>query len=106
MVEPARGQVYWVNVGGIGRKPWLVVSNNRRNRTLQSVLAVRITTTRKYAGMPTVVALAHQDPLAGYVMCDDIWPLYRDEIAEGAGAVAGPTMRAVNDALKVALALP
>jgi mRNA interferase MazF len=106
MVEPARGQVYWADVAGIGRKPWLIVSNNRRNQNLPSVLAVRITTTGKYAGMPTVVSLTSNDPLQGFVMCDDIWPVYRDEIAESAGALASRTMHAVNDALKAALALP
>lgn len=106
MVELARGQVYWADVAGIGRKPWLVVSNNQRNRNLDSVLAARITTTGKYAGMPTVVSLTHNDPLVGYVVCDDLWPVYREEVAESAGAVAPPTMRAVNEALKAVLAIP
>lgn len=106
MIEPARGQIYWAEVGGVGRKPWLVVSNNRRNRQLESVLAVRITTTDRYAGMPTVVRLTQDDPLVGYVVCDDLGPIYRDEIAKSAGAVSGRTMLAVSDALRVALALP
>ncbi len=106
MAELARGQVYWADVAGIGRKPWLVVSNNQRNRHLDSVLAVRITTTGRYAGMPTVVSLSHNDPLVGYVMCDDIWPIYRDEVSDSAGALAQPTMRAVSQALKAALSIP
>jgi mRNA interferase MazF len=101
-----RGQVYWAEVAGVGRKPWLVVSNNRRNRNLGSVLAVRITTTGRYSGMPTVVALSHDDPLVGFVICDDVWPIYRTWIVEPAGALARRTMLAVNDALKVALAIP
>lgn len=105
MIEPARGQVFWAEVAGVGRKPWLVVSNNRRNRHLASVLAVRITTTDRYAGMPTVVPLAQDDPLVGYVVCDDIGPIYRDEIVKSAGALSGRTMLAVNDALRAALAI-
>lgn len=106
MTEPARGQVYWAEVAGVGRKPWLVVSNNRRNRQLESILAVRITTTDRYAGMPTVVRLTHDDPLVGYVVCDDLGPIYRDEIVELAGALSGRTMLAVNGALRIALAIP
>ncbi|GLH98357.1 type II toxin-antitoxin system PemK/MazF family toxin [Phytohabitans aurantiacus] len=104
-MDPARGQVYWAEVGGIGRKPWLVVSNNRRNKHLQSVLAVRITTTDRHAGMPTVVPLSQDDPLVGYVVCDDLGPVYRDEIVEAAGALSGRTMLAVNAALRVALGI-
>lgn len=106
MTEPARGQVFWAEVAGVGRKPWLVVSNNRRNRQLESILAVRITATDRYAGMPTVVPLTHDDPLVGYVVCDDLGPLYRDEIVESAGALSGRTMLAVNGALRIALAIP
>ncbi|MGN9905968.1 type II toxin-antitoxin system PemK/MazF family toxin [Phytohabitans sp. LJ34] len=105
MIEPARGQVYWAEVAGVGRKPWLVVSNNRRNRNLESVLAVRITTTDRHASMPTVVRLTHDDPLVGYVVCDDLGPIYRDEIVEAAGALSGHTMLAVNGALRIALAI-
>jgi mRNA interferase MazF len=106
MTEPARGRVYWAEVSGIGRKPWLVVSNNRRNRSLQSVLAVRVTTSNRHAGMPTVVALSRDDPLVGFAVCDDLGPLFRDEIVADAGAVSSRTMASINDALKVALAIP
>jgi len=104
--QPSRGQVYWADVGSVGRKPWLVVSNNRRNHNLDSFLAVRITTTSRFAGMPTVVALGRDDPVEGFVMCDDLLPIYRDEIIESAGALAAATMKAVNDALRAALAIP
>jgi mRNA interferase MazF len=105
MIQPARGQVYWADIGSIGRKPWLVVSNNHRNRHLDCVIAVRITTTDRHRGIPTVVPLGQGDPLAGFVMCDDIGPVYRDEIVEAAGALSGRTMAAVNRALEAALAV-
>jgi mRNA interferase MazF len=43
VTAPLRGQIFHVDLGH-GRKPWLVVSNNARNRNLDSVLAARITT--------------------------------------------------------------
>ena len=41
---PQRGQVYRCDLG-YGLKPWLVVSNNIRNRLLDDVIAIRLTTT-------------------------------------------------------------
>ncbi|HWE88048.1 MAG TPA: type II toxin-antitoxin system PemK/MazF family toxin [Pseudonocardiaceae bacterium] len=101
-----RGQVYCTDVGH-GRKPWLVVSNNRRNRALNTVLAARITTTDK-SGVPTAVPLGSADPLVGYILADDLEQLYDDEVAEGtySGAISPGTMLKVNTALALALGLP
>jgi mRNA interferase MazF len=90
---------------GHGLKPWVVVSNNVRNRNLDAVLAARITTTDKNAHIPTVVGLGHDDPLVGYVLCDDLVQLYGDELTRPLGVLSVGTMRAVSDGLKVALAL-
>lgn len=105
MTAPSRGQVYSVDLGH-GRKPWLVVSNNARNRNLESVLAARITTTRKYRELPTVIALTADDPLVGFVLCDDIVQLYRDELTRMLGTLSPATIKAVSDGLRIALALP
>lgn len=88
---------------GHGAKPWLVVSNNARNRNLETVLAARIPTTSKHATAPTVVALSSADPLVGYVVVDDLVQLYRDELTVAVGALSATTMRAVSDALRIAL---
>jgi mRNA interferase MazF len=71
----------------IGRKPYLVVSNNRGNRNLPSVLAVRITTSNK-PEIPSVVALGAGDPLVGSVLCDEVGPLWEDEVQADAGALS------------------
>ncbi|MGH8962210.1 MAG: type II toxin-antitoxin system PemK/MazF family toxin [Jatrophihabitantaceae bacterium] len=105
MTTPVRGQVFRVDLGH-GPKPWLIISNNARNRNLESVLAARITTTRKHAAIPTVVPLSGSDPLTGFVLCDDLVQLYRDELAAPMGALGPSTMRAVGIGLRVALALP
>jgi mRNA interferase MazF len=99
-----RGQVFRVDLG-YGAKPWLIVTNNSRNRHLDSVLAVRITTTGRHAHHPTVIALTHTDPLTGFVLCDDLVPLYRDELTAPLGTLAPATMAAVSDGLRVALSL-
>lgn len=55
-----RSQTYRVDLGH-GPKPWVILSNNSRNRNLDTVLAARITTTSKNAHVPTVVPLNAAD---------------------------------------------
>jgi mRNA interferase MazF len=102
---PVRGQVYRVDIG-YGAKPWLIVSNNRRNRILSDVLAVRITTTQKHADLPTWVPLSPSDPLVGHINADDVQQLERDELGELLGALAPGTLMQVNEALRLVFALP
>ena len=103
MTTPQRGQVYRADLG-YGAKPWLIVSNNSRNRTLSDVLAVRVTTTVKE--LPTWVRLGPADPLAGYVNTDNLETLGRDELGDYLGALCSESILRVNKALMVALALP
>jgi mRNA interferase MazF len=104
-MTPARGQVYWADIG-FGRKPWLVVSENGRNRRLDSLLAARVTTTMKTAFLPSHVLLPAGESLAGVVRCDDIEQLATDDLRGLAGALSRRTMVEVNEALRVALGLP
>lgn len=97
-----RGQVFRVDLGH-GHKPWVVLSNNARNRNLDTVLAARITTTSRSAHVPTVVALASADPLVGYVLVDDIVQLYHDELIRPVGTLSPATMHQISTALRIAL---
>lgn len=101
-VTPQRGQVYRCDLG-YGPKPWLVVSNNSRNRLLSDVIAVRLTTTVR--DLPTWVKLSPADPLAGYANADCIEQLGKDELGEYLGALTPASMRSVNQVLMIALAL-
>jgi mRNA interferase MazF len=103
-----RGQVYRVTISEeYGPKPYVVVSNNVRNRKLNSVLAVRVTTTDK-AHIPTAVPLQPGDPQVGYALADDIVEIYQEEWEAGTylGALLPQTILALNTALKQALAIP
>lgn len=100
-----RGRVYGAVLSHIGtEKFFLVVSNNRRNAHLHSMLAVRLTTTKK-PSLATMVTLGAEEPFAGTVVCDDIIELYDDEITRDLGALSAAAMQRVNEGLKVALAL-
>jgi mRNA interferase MazF len=89
---------------GNGRKPWLIVSNNARNRALQDCLAVRLTTSVK-PDLPTIIELGSADPLVGRVLCDDTALLYREDLEEDRGALSPQTMMKVAAGLRAALAL-
>jgi mRNA interferase MazF len=82
------------------------VSNNRRNRNLSDVLAVRITTTQKHIDLPTWVRLDPDDPLVGHINSDDLQQLGRDELGELLGVLSPRTLMRVNEALRLVLALP
>lgn len=102
MTAPLRGQVFRADLG-FGAKPWLIVSNNQRNRNLETVMAARITTTRKNAHLPTLIELSVDDPLVGFVLCDDLTQVYRDELGQPLGALSVRTMQHVSQGLRVAL---
>jgi mRNA interferase MazF len=101
-ITPQRGQVYRCDLG-YGLRSWLVVSNNSRNRLLDDVIAIRLTTTVR--DLPTWVKLSPADPLTGYANADCIEQLGKDEIGEYLGALSPASMRSVNQALVIALAL-
>lgn len=88
---------------GYGRTPWLVVSNNSRNRLLPDVIAIRLATTARE--LPTWVKLSPADPLGGYANADCIEQLGKDELDEYLGALCPATMDSINRALTIALAL-
>ncbi|MGN6721234.1 MAG: type II toxin-antitoxin system PemK/MazF family toxin [Marmoricola sp.] len=99
---PVRGVVYWMDLG-FGAKPWLVVSNNPRNRALDTVLAARITTTVK--SMPTRVDLGPDDGVVGQVLCDDLEQVFSDRLGDRVTALTPATMARVGIGLRYALGL-
>lgn len=105
MATFVRGQVYWATFDQhLGRKPWLVVSNNTRNRALGDVLVARITTTDK-PRIRSIVQIPHGECVAGSVLCDDLQHMYPDDDPALAGALSPSVMRQVDDALAAALGL-
>lgn len=101
-----RGRIYGAVLSErLGEKYYLVVSNNRRNARLDSVLTIRLTTSPK-PDLDSIVVLGHADgPWSGRALADDIVEIYRDEITRELGALPPATMRRVDDALRAALDL-
>lgn len=105
MTTFTRGQVYWATFdANVGRKPWLVVSNNTRNRRLSDVLVVRITPSPK-PRISSIVELPHGECVAGSVLCDDLITMYEEDSPELAGALSPGVMRRVDAALAAALGI-
>lgn len=98
-----RGNIYWVDLG-YGEKPFLVVSNNARNRALKSAIVARITTSEK-PPLESIVKLSSHDPLVGRVLCDDLETIDEDEVLRHGGALSLHTMQLVDRGLRTALAL-
>lgn len=100
-----RGRVYAALLTHVGsEKYFVVVSNNRRNRYFEQVLAVRITSTPK-PPIPSIVELGGSEVISGRVVCDDIVELYPDEVRRDLGALSPAAMARVGLGLKAALAL-
>jgi mRNA interferase MazF len=90
---------------GEAPKPALIVSNNARNRSaFPSVHVVRLTTAPK-PPRETIVDLPSQETLRGQVICDDLALVRKDRLGRRLGAMSPTTMRRVDDALRVVLAL-
>jgi mRNA interferase MazF len=107
LTGPLRGQVFHVDIEGVGPHYYLVVSNNERNAHLGDVLAVMLTTTPPASQRPSYVPLVRgQDSFEGWAKCDRLGPLYRDMLGPVKGALSPGTMRQINAGLAAALSLP
>lgn len=74
------------------------------NSWLEEFIAVRMTTTRRPT-LPTWVLLGPPDRPWVSVACDDIGPIYRDQVIKAAGALTGPAMRRVEQAILTVLGI-
>jgi len=102
--DPLRGQVFFADLGEIGVKPVVVVSNNARNRRLADIVAARITTGPK-PELPSIVPLPDHEPLVGRVVCDHIVTVLKRDLRRAVGGLSRRTMAAVDEGLRAALAL-
>lgn len=100
-----RGRLYRaLPVGFDVEHYFVVVSNNARNASLPSALAVRLTTRLKPV-LPSIVEIPSGEVLSGRAVCDDIYELWDDEITQDVGALLPSTMAAIGGGLRAALAL-
>ena len=100
-----RGRVYEAVISeNVGKKLYLIVSNNQRNQALGSALVVRLTTSPK-PPIPSVVDLPDTEQFSARIVCDDIEDMYESEVIKNAGALSPAAMRLVDQGLEAALGL-
>lgn len=105
-----RGEVWWVQFDpAIGseitkRRPAVIVSNDSANRNLARVIVVPLTsnTNRQYPSEAVVTV----DGKSSKAMADQIMAADKSRLKEQLGALSKAEMQAVEDAIKVHLALP
>src|ERR1700744_4544655 len=106
MTTARRGGGYSVDVGGAaGRHFYVIVSNNTRNRLLDTVLGAMVTSTDK-SKVPSAVQLSDDDPVNGWVVADVVDSLWDSEVdGRPRGVLSLATMAKLDAALKIAFAL-
>ena len=88
-----------------GRHYYVIVSNNERNKRIDSVLGVVVTSTDK-SGIPSAVRLSDGDPVDGLIVADIVEELWDYEVAgHPVGFLTRKTMDSLNAALRIALGL-
>ena len=105
-----RGEVWWVELGPtLGSevrktRPAVIVSNDAANRHLARVVVVPMTsnTGRQYPGK-AIVSVGGQSSKA---MADQIMAADKSRLKNQLATLSKPDMLAVEDAIKVHLALP
>jgi mRNA interferase MazF len=100
-----RGVIYSAYLEHVGDEELcVVVSNNGRNRSLDTALAARITTSRK-PQISSIVPIQPGEPVHGSVLCHDLELLYPEDVRNSPGAFSPAMMRRINDGLRAAFAL-
>lgn len=100
-----RGQVIRADIKLDEPKVFVVVSNNRRNKNLGDILTVRLTTSSK-PDIPSIVELGPPETFIGRAVCDDIAPIYADEVLDVVGSLSPGAMARINAGMAAALELP
>jgi len=100
-----RGVIYSAYLEHVGEeKLYVVVLNNARNRSLDTALAARITTTRK-PQITSIVPIQPGEAVHGSVLCDDIELLYPEDVRSSPGAFSPAMMRRIDNGLRAAFGL-
>jgi mRNA interferase MazF len=102
---PVRGQVFMVDVPEAGgENPFLVVSNNARNRNLDSVICARVSTSpHRPAEIPSIVPIEDRGAVVGQVLCDDLQSVQTYRLKRRLGVLPPRVMVEVGRGLRSAL---
>jgi mRNA-degrading endonuclease toxin of MazEF toxin-antitoxin module len=93
-------------VGLSENKRFVIVSNNVRNRAVEDVVGVRLTTAVK-PDLPSIVRFGPGEvgPTECYAVADDIWLARKEWLSQQVGALTPAQMIRIDQALHAALDL-
>jgi mRNA interferase MazF len=101
-----RGEVYAAILPHIGEeKFFVIVSNNSRNRKLDSVLGLRITSKPKQDDLAIIIIPNGETHLQGRVLCDDINEIFPEDITRLITRFSPSFMQKINQGLRESLDL-
>jgi mRNA interferase MazF len=100
-----RGEVYDIDWPGLGLRPAVIVTRPTAIPHLTNVTVVLITT--RVRGLPTEVELGAANGLieGSVANCDNVLTVPKTAVAALRGALGPAEMRALDDALRIALGL-
>ena len=101
-----RGEVWWADLPApLGRRPAILVSRDEAYAVRTSVMVVPLT--RRARGIPVEVRLEPEDgvPRACLANADNITLAAKSSLIRRIGPLAPDKLRAIEDALRFALAL-
>lgn len=113
MIDVLRGEVWDADLNPVrgreqkGSRPVLVISDNRLNNS-EADLAIVVPFTRRDTGIPYRVPV--EPPEGGldtksFAICEQIRSVSKDRLSRRRGLITAGTMSAVEDRIKILLAL-
>lgn len=90
---------------GAAPKPAVIVSANGRNHSRWPVVHVVRATSAPKAPRPTVIEVPAGECIKGSVLCDELYPVYKDDLGKQMGALTPGLMRQIDNGLRAMLGL-
>jgi mRNA-degrading endonuclease toxin of MazEF toxin-antitoxin module len=90
---------------GAAPKPAVIVSTNSRNHTRWPVVHVVRVTTAPKTERPTIIPVPTSECVMGSILCDDLFPAYKEDLGRQLGALSPGLMRLVDNGLRAMLSL-
>jgi mRNA interferase MazF len=90
---------------GAAPKPAVIVSNNGRNHSRWPVVHVVRVTAAPKEPRSTIVSVPGGECVKGSVLCDDLYPVYKEDLGKQLGALSPGVMREVDNGLRAMLGL-
>jgi mRNA-degrading endonuclease toxin of MazEF toxin-antitoxin module len=90
---------------GAAPKPAVIVSANGRNHSRWPVVHIVRVATAPKDERPTVIPVPGGECVKGSILCDELYPAYKEDLGKQLGALSPGVMRQVDNGLRAMLGL-